>query len=108
MLKVLGDRKISITREATKLFEETYRGPISGAIEKYEGVKPRGEIAMVLEGAEPVETPIADDEGIEARLKTLMDSGMSERDAVRQATVEFKIPKRKVYEAALRLKGERD
>ena len=46
----IGDRKIAICRELTKLHEEIYRGKISEAIEFFSEVRPRGEFVLVIEG----------------------------------------------------------
>ena len=48
MLEILGNRKISISREITKKFEEIYRGNIEEVIKETENVK--GEIVIVLSG----------------------------------------------------------
>ena len=52
VLEVLGDRELVIARELTKMYEEIYRGPASVAIQKFTEVKPRGEFAIVMRGAE--------------------------------------------------------
>jgi 16S rRNA (cytidine1402-2'-O)-methyltransferase len=103
--KELGERRIVIVREATKLFEEVFRGSVSEAIEHFQG-KVRGEVVIVLEGAPPVEEEKPEDIEIklDERLLYLIKSGVSERDAVRQCMIEFKLPKRQVYAAALKLK----
>ena len=49
-LSVLGDRRICVAREMTKLFEEFWRGPVSGAIEHFKSKEPRGEFTLVIEG----------------------------------------------------------
>lgn len=105
ILKELGDRRIAVVRELTKLFEEVYRGSVSEAIEHFSG-KVKGEIVMVIEGATSVadDAPASDDL-ILSRLSELIGSGMSERDAVRQCAVELKLPKRVVYAKALEMKG---
>jgi 16S rRNA (cytidine1402-2'-O)-methyltransferase len=46
-----GDRYISISREITKKFEETYRGKISESIIHFSKSKIRGELVLVVEGA---------------------------------------------------------
>jgi len=46
----LGERRISISREMTKLYEETLRGNISELITHFENKKPKGEFVVVLEG----------------------------------------------------------
>lgn len=104
----LGDRRVAVVREATKLFEEVFRGTITEAIERFTHPKARGEITVVIEGAPVDETKTSEviPESVDARLKVLMDGGMSERDAVRQVAAELKLPRRDVYAAALKLKAE--
>ena len=47
----LGDRPASISRELTKKFEETRRGPISSLLAWVEERLPRGEFVLVVGGA---------------------------------------------------------
>lgn len=105
MRKELGDRRIAVVREVTKLFEEVFRGTISEALEHFPA-KVRGEIVIVLEGSsgEPEPEPENAERRLGDRLSELMASGVSERDAVRQCMIEFKLPKRLVYAKALSLK----
>ena len=44
------DRQISVSRELTKIFEETIRGTVSEAIEYYTEKTPKGEIVIVVDG----------------------------------------------------------
>ena len=50
ILSVLGDRQICVAREMTKLYEEFWRGPVSGAIKYFKSKEPRGEFTLVVEG----------------------------------------------------------
>jgi len=50
VMDVLGDREVSVSRELTKLFEETVRGPISSTLETMQESKPRGEYTVVVRG----------------------------------------------------------
>ena len=50
LLFTLGDRRICIAREMTKLYEEYWRGSISGALEYFKSKDPRGEFTLVVEG----------------------------------------------------------
>lgn len=50
LLEVFGDREIVIANDLTKMFEEIYRGSISGAIKKYNESKPKGEFTLVVKG----------------------------------------------------------
>ncbi len=52
MLTVLGDRRVCVCREMTKHFEEYVRGLISEAIVHFQTHPPRGEITIVLAGAD--------------------------------------------------------
>jgi 16S rRNA (cytidine1402-2'-O)-methyltransferase len=46
--EILGDRRLSICRELTKVHEEIFRGRVSQAKEHF--VEPRGEFSLVIEG----------------------------------------------------------
>ena len=58
LLKTLGhfvayfgaDRIVSVSRELTKMFEETVRGSASEVLAHYESKPPKGEIVIVVEG----------------------------------------------------------
>lgn len=110
MLKEMGDRPVAVVREATKMFEEVFRGRISEAIEHFTEKKPRGEIVIVVRGAsaEEAEEALHPEVSLEDRLAYLMVSGLSERDAVRRCMIEFKLPKRQVYPVALKLKAAQE
>ena len=100
------ERPISLCRELTKLHEEVVRTTLGQAIEKYTSQPPKGEFVLVLAGApeQPKETATAEDAA--ARVKALMDSGISRKDAIRQTAKELDLPKNIVYDAALRLDEE--
>ncbi len=66
----LGDRRIAVARELTKLHEEVWRGTISAAIEHFR--EPRGEFVLVLEGSPHAEsTKWTEEELLEAIHKEL-------------------------------------
>jgi 16S rRNA (cytidine1402-2'-O)-methyltransferase len=50
LLSVLGDRRICVAREMTKMYEEYWRGNISGAVEYFKSQPARGEFTLVVEG----------------------------------------------------------
>ena len=45
-----ADRKISISRELTKLYEETIRGTVAEVLTHFENKAPKGEFVIVVEG----------------------------------------------------------
>ena len=47
-----SNRKISVSRELTKLFEETSRGSVKDLIDIYSNKKPKGEYVIVVQGKE--------------------------------------------------------
>lgn len=51
MLEYFGDRRISLCRELTKIYEEVIRCTISEAIDYYSDRSPKGEYVLVIEGA---------------------------------------------------------
>ncbi|MFV0402273.1 MAG: 16S rRNA (cytidine(1402)-2'-O)-methyltransferase [Oscillospiraceae bacterium] len=66
MLEVLGNRRISLCRELTKLHEEVWRTTLEEATVHYESNSPRGEFVLVLEGAapEPEESALSFEEAV--------------------------------------------
>jgi 16S rRNA (cytidine1402-2'-O)-methyltransferase len=50
VLSVLGDRRLLVAREMTKMFEEYWRGRVSGALEYFKSQPARGEFTLVIEG----------------------------------------------------------
>lgn len=54
---ILGDRDISVSRELTKLHEETVRGPVSRVLETVASGKPRGEYTVVIRGVSRKDAP---------------------------------------------------
>ena len=50
ILSIIGDRQICVAREMTKMFEEYWRGTVSGALEHFKSQPPRGEFTLVIEG----------------------------------------------------------
>ncbi len=86
MLEYFGDRKISLCRELTKIYEEVIRTTISGAIEYYKDKNPKGEYVLIIEGYNK-EIELAEltiDDAVAAAQK-LIDGGMRAVDACKEA-----------------------
>lgn len=98
MLTILGDRKLAVGRELTKLYEEIYFGSVSEAQAHFR--EPRGEFTIVCEGA-PAEDKKIITADIYARLAEKVKSGASARDAVAEIAAANGLPKRQVYRAWL-------
>lgn len=86
MLECFGDRKISLCRELTKIYEEVIRTTISGAIEYYKDKNPKGEYVLIIEGynkAEALAELTIEDAVAEAQ--KLIDCGMRAVEACKEA-----------------------
>ena len=47
---VLGDRELTVCRELTKKYEESFQTTLEGAISRYEEKEPKGEFVLVIAG----------------------------------------------------------
>jgi 16S rRNA (cytidine1402-2'-O)-methyltransferase len=100
ILAVLGDRKISVCRELTKLHEEVFRGRISQAIAHF--TKPRGEFTLVIEGKKEPEKPKLTP-AIKKQLQEMRRSGVAAKEAVARVAGESGVSKKELYRAWLKL-----
>jgi 16S rRNA (cytidine1402-2'-O)-methyltransferase len=99
---VLGPRRqVAVARELTKLHEEVWRGHLDEATAWAAETPPRGEIALVVQGASPAGPAGADD--VEAAVQARLDAGDSARDAAATVSAELGVPKRQAYDIANRL-----
>jgi len=96
-----GQRRVAIARELTKHFEEVWRGTLAAAVEHLAETEPVGEFVLVVEGA-PDREP-ATEADVEEGLRVRLAAGMAARDAVAEVAAELALPKRRVYDAALRI-----
>ena len=98
----LGERRIAVCRELTKLHEEIFRGTLSEAIEHF--AEPRGEFTLVVEGA-PEAAAEATDDDLRAELRRLRTLGASARDAAAEVARRTGEPRRRVYALSLEIEG---
>jgi 16S rRNA (cytidine1402-2'-O)-methyltransferase len=98
----LGERRIAVCRELTKLHEEIFRGTLSEAIEHF--AEPRGEFTLVVEGATEPAIEATDDD-LRAELRRLRTLGASARDAAAEIARRTGVPRRRVYALSLEIEG---
>jgi 16S rRNA (cytidine1402-2'-O)-methyltransferase len=101
ILSVWGDCECALTRELTKKFEEVIRGRISEVIHRLEQKPVKGEIVLVV--APPGEDARAADD-LDGLLKEALKTH-SLKDAAALVAGKTGLPKKAVYDAALRLKS---
>ena len=96
ILHTLGDRRIAVCREMTKLHEEIFHGSVSDALAHF--TQPRGEFTIVLQGAQKSDTDDADNEQFAASLLAeLKAQGAGARHAVAHVTAVTGLSRRQVY-----------
>lgn len=93
MKNILGDRKISISREISKRYEEIYRGNITDVM--LELKDPKGEFVIVIEGNK--EEDVYDDLSIEKQVELYESDGMSKMEAIKKVAKLRKVPKSEIY-----------
>lgn len=101
LLDAFGDRDIAISRELTKVFEETRRETISGALSHFEATPPKGEFVLVLAGAPEPAREEPDEERALALALRLVAEGQSVKDAAKEAALRAGVPRKDVYAALL-------
>ena len=98
------DRRVAMARELTKRFEEVWRGTLAEAADHAATVDARGEYVVVLEGASG-SRHVASEADVDEAVASLMAAGASAKDAAAQVAADLRIPRRRAYEAALRLRS---
>lgn len=97
LLAVLGNRRIALVRELTKIHEEVVRTTLAEAIERYTQTPPRGEFVLVVEGAAPTEQPPMTVEEAETLAREYLAQGMSPSEAAKTAAAETGLKKGDIY-----------
>lgn len=101
LYKYLGDRRIALIKELTKIHETVERTTLSEACEKYSAQTPKGEFVIVIEGStEPKQKEVSLDEAV-VLAKGLVESGMAINDAAKEIAKETKLKKGDIYKALL-------
>jgi 16S rRNA (cytidine1402-2'-O)-methyltransferase len=100
IIDVLGDRQVVIGRELTKLFEEIWRGTAAGALNYFSQDKIRGELTVVVAGAEASQQEW-DEEAVRAAVLAAVQQGLSRKEAAAQVAEQSGWRKRDVYQLTL-------
>ena len=99
LLDIFGDRQISVSREITKLFEETKRGKVREILDSE--IKEKGEFVIVVDKAEEKE-----EVNIQEILRDRINSGMKKSQAVKEIAKEYNISKNELYKMSLEVQDE--
>ena len=96
-----GDRQGVVCREITKKFEDTKRGRLKELSEFYSDKNVKGEIVLLIAGAG---STIIDQNELEQFVKDALKS-MSVKDSADTVAIYLNVPKRDVYQIALKIKS---
>lgn len=93
-----NERRAAVARELTKLHEEVVRGTLADLARRF-AEPPKGEVVVVIEGAQPSEL---DDAVILSALASARRAGRSQRDAIAATAQELGVARNRVYALATR------
>lgn len=103
LLLALGDRKISIIKELTKLHETVCQTTLSEAVEAYKTQEPKGEFVLVLEGRSSKELVAEKQEqwglvDLSEHMKLYLDQGLDKKGAMKAVAKDRGVSKRDIYQ----------
>ena len=96
LYEILGDRKACLARELTKKHEEFIRCGLK-AMSEIDPETLKGEMVIVVEGSTGEVKPVISNTDIVNMVKSMVDSGMSTKDAIKKVSEMTKINKNIVY-----------
>ncbi|MBS6339899.1 MAG: 16S rRNA (cytidine(1402)-2'-O)-methyltransferase [Eubacterium limosum] len=99
MVQVIPDRKMSISREITKKYEETRMGTVQEHLNWYSENPPKGEFVLVIEGGDGLPAGGQDlmSLPLEDHMAHYEDQGMGEKEAMKQVARDRGVSKRDIY-----------
>jgi 16S rRNA (cytidine1402-2'-O)-methyltransferase len=100
ILDILGDRKLAVCRELTKIHEEIFRGTVGEAIRYFS--QPRGEFTLVIEGKAKDKQPGVT-EDVEKQLHELYLGGAKAREAIGVVSEQTGLSRKELYKSWLKL-----
>lgn len=97
ILSTLGNRRICVAREMTKLYEEYWRGDVNGAIAYFSAKEARGEFTMVIEGKKKEERTVWSEEELLKAIKKELKAGKPAKEISTELAEQSGWGKKDVY-----------
>ena len=92
IITALGNRRIVVCRELTKLHEEIFRGTVEDAVAHFS--EPRGEFTLVVEGSSGKLPSLS---GVQDLIRELKTAGMSTKEALARLGEDTGLPRKQLY-----------
>lgn len=109
LLEYLGNRKITVVRELTKIHEQVLIFDLEKAIEHFNHTAPRGEFVLIVEVRKKEEhDETFEGITIQEHIIRYMEAGLSKREAIKMVAADRKIPKREVYRHSIEIPLDKD
>jgi len=103
LIERFGNRKASLVREISKIYEEAIRGDLKSILKKVKTKKIKGEIVMVVDGhkGELIENFSIED--IKNEIMKLLKQGVSKKNALKIIHSRYDIDKQRLYNIATKI-----
>lgn len=106
LFSALGNRRMTVVKELTKLHENVFLTSFLEALAYYEENEPRGEFVLVIEGKKIEELKKEKEASfnemdINEHMKLYLNKGMDKKEAMKAVAVDRGISKREVYKMLL-------
>ncbi len=98
LLQFLGDRKIALIKELTKIHENVELTTLAEAVRKYGDDKIKGEYVLIIEGKQIEPSVLTQEDGV-ALARRYLESGLSPTEAAKKAAKESGFKKGDLYKA---------
>lgn len=101
LAEIDAQRRVAVVREMTKIHEEVWRGTVGEAAHEFSQRVMRGEVVVVLEGGrEPPAASVSAD--LASAVRARLSAGEAASRVAAALSAEFGVPRREVYELAVR------
>ncbi|MCR4693228.1 MAG: 16S rRNA (cytidine(1402)-2'-O)-methyltransferase [Firmicutes bacterium] len=98
MLEILGNRRLALVRELTKIHEEVIHTDLESAQSLYSENSPKGEFVLVIEGAAEVETEnFWDTLSVSEHIDFYINDGLKKTEAIKKVAKERGLLRHDVY-----------
>lgn len=104
--ETLGNRRLSLVKELTKIHEGVFRTNLEEALSFYQEEMPRGEYVLVLEGRDPLDLEKErqdrfEEMSLSSHLAHYMEKGLTKKEAMKKMAEDRGKPKREIYKLLL-------